>query len=268
MNYLVRIQGDALGPFNIYYDTASLATQLLETASRATMLEGVYVEGAPPSATSIIVYNTDPDCQNYVVYSIVPSPTPTVTPSLTPTPSPSAPAIDCDLSGSMTITPTPSPSISINPSITPSVTRTPSVTVTRTPSVTPSVSTPITATIYVSAETRESAPNAGWLQFQASVTSGTTQDLLTFSGTYQRYTDGSCTTGISGGCSFNDIALTAGSTLVTSAILCDYANIGGNSVKILNMTVDGINITSNNQVITVNGRNYRITGFGDCISGI
>lgn len=124
------------------------------------------------------------------------------------------------------------------------------------------------ATIAVSAETFESAPSAGYLQFQASVTLGTTIDNLDFTGTYERYTNSDCTSAIAGGCNFIDVLLSAGSTLVTSSPLCPYTSVGGLSVKLLSLDVNGVNITSNDQIITVGGNSYRITGFGDCISGI
>lgn len=145
----------------------------------------------------------------------------------------------------------------------------PTTTTTSTSSTTTTTTTaaPL-ATINVTAETFESAPNEGYLQFQALVTTGTTIDNLDFTGTYERYSDGACTTGIAGGCNFVDILLSAGSSLVTSPPLCPYTSVGGLSVKLLSLDVNGINITSNDQTITIGGNSYRITGFGDCISGI
>lgn len=132
MDYLVTITGDAIGAFDIYYDTASSGTQLAATVSRQDMLNGRYVTGVPTTASAIIVYNADADCQNYVTYFLsTPTPTPTVTPTPTPTPTPTI--LDCTIAtGSISIpTPTPTPT----PTVTP--TPTPTFTLTNTPTPTP-----------------------------------------------------------------------------------------------------------------------------------
>lgn len=112
MDYVVTITGDAVGPFNIYYDSISVGTKLFTGVSRQDMLAGKLVTGIPSTAVSIIVYNTDADVQNYVTYYLsTPTPTPTITPTPTPTPTPTV--LDCTIStGSVVIasvTPTPTP---------------------------------------------------------------------------------------------------------------------------------------------------------------
>ena len=129
--YQVFISGDAAGPFDIYYDSVSVGTQLDTGVSRSNLLTGYTVTGIPDSAYSIIVFNTDPGCNNSVTYFIKPpTPTPTVTP--TPTPTPTV-VLDCSLSGGSIIeaTPTPTPTLTVTP--TPTSTPTPTVTPTPTP---------------------------------------------------------------------------------------------------------------------------------------
>jgi hypothetical protein len=132
MDYLVTITGDAIGAFDIYYDTASVGTQLASGVSRQDMISGRYVTGVPTTASAIIVYNSDVDCQNYVTYLLAtPTPTPTSTPTPTPTPTPTI--LDCTIAtGSVAIamlTPTPTPTITPTP--------TPTFTLTNTPTPTP-----------------------------------------------------------------------------------------------------------------------------------
>lgn len=128
MDYFVTITGDAVGAFDIYYDTASAGTQLASGVSRQDMINGRYVTGVPTTASAIIVYNSDSSCQNYVTYLLgTPTPTPTSTPTPTPTPTPTI--LDCTIAtGSVsiaTLTPTPTP------------TNTPTPTPTNTPTITP-----------------------------------------------------------------------------------------------------------------------------------
>jgi hypothetical protein len=112
MDYLVTITGDGLGPFNIYYDSISVGTKLLTGVSRQDMLNGKLVTGIPSTAVSIIVYNTDADCQNYVTYYLA-TPTPTPTTAPTPTPTPTTIVVDCTISSGTvsinTVASTPTP---------------------------------------------------------------------------------------------------------------------------------------------------------------
>jgi hypothetical protein len=128
-SYKVFISGDAAGTFDIYYDSVSVGTQLATGVSRTSLLAGYDVSNVPYTATSIIVYNSDTECGNYVTYLIKPpTPTPTVTP--TPTPTPTV-VVDCTLSGGSVIEPTPLPTST--PTVTPTPTSTPTVTPTPTP---------------------------------------------------------------------------------------------------------------------------------------
>lgn len=133
--YQVFISGDATGPFDIYYDVISVGTQLDTGVSRNNLLAGYTVTGIPDSASSIIVFNTDPGCSNSVVYFIKPpTPTPTVTP--TPTPTPTV-VVDCAMSGGSIIEPTPTPTQTPTITPTPTATPTPTPTATTTPTPTP-----------------------------------------------------------------------------------------------------------------------------------
>jgi hypothetical protein len=145
---------------------------------------------------------------------------------------------------------------------------TPTTTTTSTSSTTTTTTTvaPL-ATIFVEADTKEADPNQGYLQFYASVTSGTTSDILLFTGTYERFTNSNCTSSL-GNCFFTTEALSIAGTVVQSGPLCDYVGVGAASVKLISLNVNGVGISSNDQTITVSGNPYRITGFGDCVSGI
>jgi hypothetical protein len=137
--YQVFISGDAAGPFDIYYDSVSVGTQLDTGVSRSNLLTGYTVGGIPDSASSIIVFNTDSGCNNSVTYFIKPpTPTPTVTP--TPTPTPTVP-VDCSMSGGSIIeaTPTPTPTPTTTPTPTATGTATPTPTPTSTPTPTPTL---------------------------------------------------------------------------------------------------------------------------------
>ena len=131
MDYYVTITGDAIGAFDIYYDTASVGTQLASGVSRQDMINGRYVTGVPDTASAIIVYNSDSNCQNYVTYLLgTPTPTPTSTPTPTPTPTPTI--LDCTIAtGSVVIamlTPTPTPTVGPTNTPTPTPTATPTPT--------------------------------------------------------------------------------------------------------------------------------------------
>ena len=141
--YKVFISGDAGGPFDIYYNTISVGTQLDTGVSRNNLLAGYLVTTIPDEAYNIIVLNTDSDCNNFVTYPIKPpTPTPTVTP--TPTPTPTV-VVDCALSGGSivdvvtTSTPTPTPTATVVTTSTP--TPTPTATATPTPTPTPTTTT-------------------------------------------------------------------------------------------------------------------------------
>lgn len=131
MDFIVTISGDAAGPFNIYYDSVSSGTLVDSNVSRASLLTGysVTITGTP---VSIIVVNTDSDCQNSQTYYLpTPTPTPTPVPTSAPTPTPTF-VLNCALwGGSVTIvsvTPTPTPSVP-----TPTPTSGPTATPTPTP---------------------------------------------------------------------------------------------------------------------------------------
>lgn len=131
MDFIVTISGDAAGPFNIYYDSVSSGTLVESAVSRASLLTGysVTIAGTP---TSIIVVNTDSDCQNSEIYYLpTPTPTPTPVPTAAPTPTPTF-MLNCTLwGGSVTIvsvTPTPT-----SPVPTPTPTQTEPVPATPTP---------------------------------------------------------------------------------------------------------------------------------------
>lgn len=136
--YQVFISGDAAGPFDIYYDSISVGTQLDTGVTRSNLLTGYTVSGIPDSAYSIIVLNTDPGCNNPVTYYIKPpTPVPTITPTITPTPTI---VVDCTMSGGSIIeatpTPTQTPTITPTPTATPTPTPTPTTTATLTPTPT------------------------------------------------------------------------------------------------------------------------------------
>lgn len=124
------------------------------------------------------------------------------------------------------------------------------------------------AVVNVTADTKEAAPSQGYLQFYAVVTSGTTLDALTFSGTLKRYFDFGCTSEIAGTCVFSLETLAPAGVVLQSGPLCDYVGLGALSTKLTSLTINGIPIISNDQTITVGGNSYRIVGYGDCISGI
>lgn len=135
MDFIVTISGDAVGPFDIYYDTVSGGTLVDSNVSRASLLNGypVTIAGSP---VTIIVVNTDSDCQNSeVFYLATPTPTPTPVPTATPTPTPTF-VLNCTIfGGSVTFissTPTPTPTITLTPTPTPTLTATPTPTPTGT----------------------------------------------------------------------------------------------------------------------------------------
>lgn len=130
MDFIVTISGDAAGPFNIYYDSISSGTLVDSGVTRSSLLSGysVTIAGSP---TSIIVVNTDADCQNSQVYILpTPTPTPTPLPTMTPTPTPTVVA-NCTLFGltvSLTANATPTPTPTATPTRTPTPTPTPTPT--------------------------------------------------------------------------------------------------------------------------------------------
>lgn len=117
MDFIVTISGDAEGPFNIYYDSVSSGTLVDSNVSKASLSAGysVTISGTP---TSIIVVNTDSDCQNSQTYYLpTPTPTPTIAPTFTPTPTPTL--LNCGLWGGSVAftgaTPTPTPTATATP---------------------------------------------------------------------------------------------------------------------------------------------------------
>jgi hypothetical protein len=135
MDFIVTISGDAAGPFNIYYDSVSVGTLVDSNVSRSSLLNGyaVTIAGAP---ITIIVVNTDSDCQNSeTFYLATPTPTPTPVPTATPTPTPTF-VLNCTLFGGSvsfaSVTPTPTPTVTPTPTNTPTLTPTPTPTPTGT----------------------------------------------------------------------------------------------------------------------------------------
>lgn len=130
MDFIVTISGDAAGPFDIYYDTVSVGTLVDSGVTRSSLLAGysVTIAGSP---ASIIVVNTDADCQNSQVHILpTPTPTPTPLPTMTPTPTPTA-VTNCTLFGltvSLTANATPTPTPTATPTRTPTPTPTPTPT--------------------------------------------------------------------------------------------------------------------------------------------
>ena len=130
MDFIVTISGDAAGPFDIYYDTVSVGTLVDSGVTRSSLLAGysVTIAGSP---ASIIVVNTDTDCQNSQVHILpTPTPTPTPVPTITPTPTPTA-VTNCTLFGltvSLTANATPTPTPTSTPTRTPTPTPTPTPT--------------------------------------------------------------------------------------------------------------------------------------------
>jgi hypothetical protein len=171
MNYLVRLTGDAAGPFNIYYDTPLTGSLVASNVSRSTLISGYLVTGLPTNAIDIRVYNTDSDCQNtFTYYLATPTPTPTPTATPTPTPTPTVSVVDCTLSGG---------SVSISagtPTPTPTASPTPTPTATNTPTPTP---TPTNAVVRNRASVQETS-----ISFQSSFTiinstAGGSTDVIT-----------------------------------------------------------------------------------------
>ena len=135
MDFIVTISGDAVGPFDIYYDTVSGGTLVDSNVSRASLLGG-YPVTITGSLVTVIVVNTDSDCQNSeVFYLATPTPTPTPVATATPTPTPTF-VLNCTIfGGSVTFvssTPTPTPTITLTPTPTPTLTATPTPTPTGT----------------------------------------------------------------------------------------------------------------------------------------
>lgn len=129
MVYQLFITGDAEGPFDIYYNSISVGTQIDTGVTRSSLVSG-YNVNVPSNALTIIVQNTGTDCSNTQTYYI-PTYTPTPVPTSTPTPTPTPISSDCALiGGSVTIqavsTPTPTPTST--PIATPTVTPTPTPT--------------------------------------------------------------------------------------------------------------------------------------------
>jgi hypothetical protein len=159
--------GQAQGPYAIYYDTASSSNYATvvstgTSASNITYAELIAAGGVrvsvPDSATKIILFNTDPSC-NVGQDLILPTPgvtsTPTVTPTFTVTPVPatdtptptatSVPATDTPTPVPATDTPTPT-ATSVPATDTPTPTAT-SVPPTDTPTPTPTIITSVPPTV-------------------------------------------------------------------------------------------------------------------------
>ena len=128
---------------------------------------------------------------------------------------------------------------------------------TTTTTTTTTTTSPYTAEISVYGEDNGS----GSLIFSVLVTSGTTLDNLTFDGEIQRYTDFGCSSQTTE-CAFSSVILNSGNTFVSSGTLCSLASV--QTIKVITLTVNSVNITSNPEVLTVGTNTYLITGFTDC----
>lgn len=105
--------------------------------------------------------------------------------------------------------------------------------------------------------------DAGDIYFQVGVSSGTTSDNISFSGTMRVYTNGTCTGGGANDFTFS-LTLNAGSSSASTLI---GVNIDALSYKIISCTAGGTNLTTDPQTITVNSNQYQIFNFNVCMSG-
>jgi hypothetical protein len=220
-----------------------------------------------------------------------PSPTPTVssTPGASKSPTPS-------ITATPTVTPSVTPSRGASPSATPSKTpsKTPSVSITPTKTVTPSITPTKTVTPSVTA-TPSISPSlpvvqgniyvfgfndgSGNVKVTGEITAGSVADDLTFTGTITKYTGTSCNGTNLGGCGFStdivygglstELFIPSGSAypqFYDSNPICDNGSgiYTANSWKPTTLRLNGINITSSPQDITISGKVYRITGYNQC----
>jgi len=203
--------------------------------------------------------------------TVTPSKTPSITPSITPTKTTTP-----SKTPSKTVSKTPSTTVSITPSITPSITITPTVTQTPTVTVTPSTSNSIIqAKILVYGFNNGS----GDVKVTGEITSGSIADDLTITGQIIKYTGTSCNGTNLGACIFRtdvfynslstELFIPSGSAypqFYDSNPICDNGSgiYTANSWKPSVLSLNGTNITSSPQDITVNGKVYRITGYNQC----
>jgi hypothetical protein len=118
-----------------------------------------------------------------------------------------------------------------------------------------------TATIQVYAQD----DGAGNYDIYALVTAGTTADALTIDGEYTFFSDGACTTAIGVACAWSGLILPTASSSPTTvnATLC--TKIGAVTGKVITLVVNGNNISTNPQTITVGPNSYDILAFDDCV---
>jgi hypothetical protein len=106
---------------------------------------------------------------------------------------------------------------------------------------------------------------AGNYDIYALVTAGTTADALTFDGEYTFFSDGACATAIGVACAWSGLILPTASSSPTTvnATLC--TKVGAVNGKVITLTVNGNNISTNPQTITVGPNTYDIIAFDDCV---
>lgn len=109
----------------------------------------------------------------------------------------------------------------------------------------------------------ESGADAGKLRFQIFKVSGSVLDAITVTADVQRYSDTNCTNIITGYCS-GSATIAAGASIANTPGLCAHSSVGGQSAKIVNMTVNGVPVTENNVFVTVGSNTYKITGYQVC----
>ena len=134
--------GNAVGPFNIYWDNFLNIVELNVTLD--DLLDG-HIVSVPDSAQYIVLENQDPcglNTQFKYIVPLSPTPSPSITPSYSVTPS-------------VSISATPSVSVTPSTSITPSLSVTPSITVTPSFSITPSVSISATPSVSMTVNVKE-----------------------------------------------------------------------------------------------------------------
>jgi hypothetical protein len=118
-----------------------------------------------------------------------------------------------------------------------------------------------TATIQVYAQD----DGAGNYDIYALVTAGTTADALTFDGEYTFFSDGACSTAIGVNCAWSGLVLPSGSSSPTAvnATLC--TKVGAVTGRVITLTVNGNNITTNPETIIIGGNSYEIVAFNECV---
>jgi hypothetical protein len=152
----------------------------------------------------------------------------------------------------------------------PTTTTTTTTTTTEAPTTTTTTSTTTTTTTSGGGPTAiiqvyAQDDGAGNYDINALVTFGTTADALTFDGEYTFFSDGACTTPIGVACAWSGLLLPSGSSspATVNATLC--TKVGAVNGKVITLVVNGNNISTNPQTITVGPNSYIILAFDDCV---